>query len=81
MLYVLNYGFLFEPQRFRREVRVWQRLEHGNILPFFGLTSDFAPHSNAMVCPWLTNGNLNDYLGQSAGGLCAAARFQIVSYF
>lgn len=36
-------------QRLRRELRVWARLEHRNILPLYGVTSDFGLYTS-MVC-------------------------------
>ncbi|KAJ6611956.1 kinase-like domain-containing protein, partial [Mycena sp. CBHHK59/15] len=45
----------------RREVAVWHRLDHPNIVPLLGITYDFGSHIS-MVSPWLENGTLNDYL-------------------
>lgn len=66
-------------QRLRRELRVWQRLNHENILPLYGTTSDFGTHAS-MVCPWLENGNLNKYLVQRGNSLTLPERFDIVSH-
>jgi len=48
-------------KRLRRELNVWQRLNHENILPLLGIVSDFG-HYTAFVCPWLENGSVRRYL-------------------
>lgn len=65
-------------KRLRRELKVWQRLGHENVLPLYGITSDFGPYSS-MVCPWVANGTLNKYLEQHAATLMVQERFSIVS--
>jgi hypothetical protein len=46
-------------QMFAREISVWHQMEHANIVPFLGITFDFA--SNAVVpqaiSPWMANGD------------------------
>lgn len=64
-------------QRLHREIRLWQRLTHDNVLPFHGTTSGFGPHK-AMVCSWAQNGNLNDYLRDSELPLRLSDRFNLV---
>ncbi|KAF9232252.1 kinase-like domain-containing protein, partial [Melanogaster broomeanus] len=41
-----------------REIGVWLGLDHDNIVPLFGTTTDFGQFP-AMVCPWLENGQLS----------------------
>ncbi|KAJ7702661.1 kinase-like domain-containing protein [Mycena rosella] len=53
-------GLAFE-RKLRREVAVWYRLDHPNIVKMLGITYDFGP-SLSMVSPWLQNGTLNNYL-------------------
>ncbi|KAF9230162.1 kinase-like domain-containing protein, partial [Melanogaster broomeanus] len=48
-------------QRLRREIKVWLKLDHINVLPLFGTTMRFGQYP-AMVCPWLENGALTSYL-------------------
>ncbi|KAJ7923586.1 kinase-like protein, partial [Mycena leptocephala] len=48
-------------QRLRREVNVWCRLKHRNIVPLLGITYDFGT-SLSMVSPWLRRGTLHAYL-------------------
>ncbi|KAN0080140.1 Protein kinase-like domain containing protein [Tylopilus felleus] len=50
-------------KRLRREIMVWMKLKHGNVLPLFGTASGFGQFP-AMVCPWLENGALTSYLGR-----------------
>ncbi|KAG0692086.1 kinase-like domain-containing protein, partial [Suillus ampliporus] len=44
-----------------RELGIWKRLKHSNILKFVGTTSDFGP-SVALVAPWIVNGTLTSFL-------------------
>ncbi|KAG1821623.1 kinase-like domain-containing protein [Suillus subaureus] len=46
---------------FRRELGIWKRLRHSNILKLMGATSDFGP-SVALVAPWINNGTLTSFL-------------------
>ncbi|KAF8193964.1 kinase-like domain-containing protein, partial [Mycena galopus ATCC 62051] len=47
-----------------REVNVWCRLNHPNIVPLLGITYDFGT-SLSMVSPWLQKGTLHTYLKSS----------------
>ncbi|KDQ07623.1 hypothetical protein BOTBODRAFT_87117, partial [Botryobasidium botryosum FD-172 SS1] len=48
-----------------REVHVWRRLQHPNILPLIGLcTLDSVTY---MVSPWMANGNAFDYVRSNRG--------------
>ncbi|KAG2112144.1 kinase-like domain-containing protein [Suillus cothurnatus] len=49
---------------FRRELGIWKRLRHSNILKFMGTTSDFGLPV-ALVAPWMTNGTLTSFLEQN----------------
>ncbi|KAJ7575155.1 kinase-like domain-containing protein, partial [Mycena floridula] len=46
----------------RREALVWKQLHHPNVLPFLGASEDLFPPSFCLISPWMTNGNLIDYL-------------------
>ncbi|KAG2347896.1 kinase-like protein, partial [Suillus weaverae] len=51
---------------FRKELGIWKRLRHSNILKFMGTTSDFGPSASvALVAPWITNGTLTSFLKQN----------------
>lgn len=59
-------------QRLRREVKVWSKARHPNIVPLLGTVEDFPNAepgtglmSTGMVSPWMANGNLTDYLTQN----------------
>ncbi|KAG2743557.1 kinase-like protein [Suillus brevipes Sb2] len=54
----------FSAESFRRELGIWKRLRHSNILKFMGTTSDFGD-SVALVAPWMTNGTLTSFLDQN----------------
>ncbi|EIW84071.1 kinase-like protein [Coniophora puteana RWD-64-598 SS2] len=65
---------------FRRELRVWKKLDHENILPLYGLATGIG-HGGfpAMVCPWAEQKNLNAYLKSAKGAaLTALERFCIL---
>ncbi|KAJ7757203.1 kinase-like domain-containing protein [Mycena maculata] len=51
-------------QKLRREVAVWYRLHHPNIIPLLGITYDFGT-CLSMVSPWRAKGTLNTYLNSS----------------
>ncbi|KAG0702776.1 kinase-like domain-containing protein [Suillus ampliporus] len=53
----------FTAEVFRRELGIWKRLRHCNILKFMGTTSDFGP-SMALVAPWIANGTLTSFINQ-----------------
>jgi len=64
-------------KKLRRELRVWQRLHHENVVPLFGVTSNFGPYTS-MVCPWMENGTLNSYLEKTGNTLRLSDRFRIL---
>ena len=49
-------------QRLRKEIEIWKRLDHKNIVPLLGTTSEFGSDcSTGMVSPWMNKGNLTTY--------------------
>ncbi|KAF8840484.1 kinase-like protein [Paxillus ammoniavirescens] len=50
-----------QEKKLRRELKVWDRLQHDNIVQLLGVVSGFGPLSS-MVCPWFSNGSLSSYL-------------------
>ncbi|KIM75199.1 hypothetical protein PILCRDRAFT_681820 [Piloderma croceum F 1598] len=65
-------------KRLRKELLVWHKLDHENILPLLGITFDFGRgNPMGMVCPWVENGNLNGYLARH-NALAEADRFRIL---
>ncbi|KAJ7312254.1 kinase-like domain-containing protein [Mycena albidolilacea] len=57
-------GMLQRRTKLQREVNVWCRLDHPNIMPLLGITYDFGT-SLSMVSPWLRKGTLHAYLESS----------------
>jgi serine/threonine protein kinase len=47
--------------RLFREIKLWLKLEHENIVPLWGVTDGFGSLP-ALVSPWLENGSLTAYL-------------------
>ncbi|KAG1718133.1 kinase-like domain-containing protein [Suillus paluster] len=48
----------------RRELGIWKRLQHSNILKFMGTTGEFGP-SVALVAPWIVNDTLTSFLNDN----------------
>ncbi|KIM56943.1 hypothetical protein SCLCIDRAFT_1219977 [Scleroderma citrinum Foug A] len=44
-----------------REVYLWSKLRHENILPLLGITTKF-DHTVSIVSPWMGRGNAHDYV-------------------
>ncbi|KAH7904083.1 kinase-like domain-containing protein [Hygrophoropsis aurantiaca] len=65
-------------KRLRRELNVWMRLNHPNILPLCGVTSDFGPFVS-LVCPWMENGTLTHFLAIHHPSLTLEERFTLLS--
>ncbi|KIJ11357.1 hypothetical protein PAXINDRAFT_84633, partial [Paxillus involutus ATCC 200175] len=59
------------------EIRTWLNLDHKNILPLFGTTTNFGQFP-AMVSPWLENGALTSYLERRDDNLKTAERLALV---
>ncbi|KAG2076583.1 kinase-like protein [Suillus decipiens] len=47
-----------------RELGIWKRLRHPNILKLMGITRHFG-RSVALVSPWMVNGNLTSFLSKN----------------
>ncbi|KZP23839.1 kinase-like protein [Athelia psychrophila] len=63
--------------RLRRELCVWQRLKHKNVLVLYGTAANFGQYPS-FVCPWLENGNISKYLKARADDLGMAGRLQLL---
>jgi len=50
-----------QAKKLRRELKVWARLQHINVVPLLGVVSGFGLLP-AMVSPWFKNGSLSNYL-------------------
>ncbi|KAG6331953.1 hypothetical protein ID866_7137 [Astraeus odoratus] len=44
-----------------REVHLWSKLRHDNIIPLLGITTDFE-HTVSIIAPWVSNGNARKYV-------------------
>lgn len=64
-------------QRLQRELEIWLKLKHDNIVPLYGTASGFGPFV-AMVCPWYENGSLSNYLESIGKALSVVDRFRLV---
>lgn len=64
-------------KRLSRELQLWRRLHHENILPLYGFTNNFGPFF-AMVCPWVPKGTLNNYLEKCHADVNDLHRFCIL---
>ncbi|KAG9029147.1 hypothetical protein FS837_003634 [Tulasnella sp. UAMH 9824] len=47
--------------RLKKELQVWMRLQHPNVVPLLGFTFD---EEIAIISPWFGHGNVSDYLLQ-----------------
>ncbi|KAL4078981.1 kinase-like domain-containing protein, partial [Scleroderma yunnanense] len=52
-------------QRFLKEVHVWSKLDHPNVLPLLGVTTDF-DLTVSIVSPWMRRGNARKYVQDKA---------------
>ena len=56
-------------QRFLKEVHVWSKLRHPNVLPLLGITTKFE-FTVSIVSPWMRRGNARDYVRNRAVDPC-----------
>ncbi|KAL4066217.1 kinase-like domain-containing protein [Scleroderma yunnanense] len=52
-------------KKFLKEVHVWSKLKHPNILPLLGITTEF-DLTVSIVSPWMNKGNAHDYVQNKA---------------
>jgi len=55
----------YKIKRYFKEVVVWKRLDHPNVLPTFGAAPDIA--ELCAVSPWMSEGDLSQYLNKYPG--------------
>ena len=53
----------YRHQMFCKEVVMWKRISHPNIVPFLGVSE--APAPLCMISEWMSNGNVRDYVGKN----------------
>ncbi|KAF8955830.1 kinase-like domain-containing protein [Flammula alnicola] len=78
------YMLITEPEkaekRLKREIRLWSRINHPNVVPLLGTIDKSRLSSHpAMVSPWMNEGNLDRYLDEKKDDLNLKRRLQIVS--
>ncbi|KAG1865709.1 kinase-like domain-containing protein [Suillus tomentosus] len=62
-----------------RELAIWRRLNHENIVPLLGIASGFGPdNSISMVSIWFTNGTLTSYLARKRETLHHRPRLELL---
>ncbi|KAL4072669.1 kinase-like domain-containing protein [Scleroderma yunnanense] len=66
-----------EKKRFYRELGIWRRLDHKNVVPLYGIAYGFGLYP-AMVCPWAPKGALSHYLQQYHRTLSRDGKFQLL---
>ncbi|KAF8123325.1 hypothetical protein EV363DRAFT_1587447, partial [Boletus edulis] len=61
----------------RRELGIWRRLEHQNIVPFLGIAHGFGRQGKAsLVSLWMANGSLRGFLAEYDDRLAVSHRLQ-----
>ena len=64
----------------RRELGIWRRLDHRNIVPFLGIAYGFGRQGSAsLVSSWMPHGTLHTFLEEHDDRLAVAHRLQLVS--
>ena len=65
----------------KRELGIWKRLDHPNIVMLLGTASgeDFGSDHTCMVSMWMTHGTLADYVNQGEIMLSLPSRIRLVS--
>lgn len=61
-LWLLTYS---TSQRLCREVIIWKRLSHPNVLPLLGVSVSKNPQYFRIVSEWMPNGNVTEYVGSN----------------
>ncbi|KAI9459983.1 hypothetical protein HD554DRAFT_2135118 [Boletus coccyginus] len=63
----------------RRELGIWRRLSHRNIVPFLGIAYGFGKQGSAsLVSMWMPHGTLHTFLQAHEGRLAVAYRLQLL---
>ncbi|KAF7976172.1 hypothetical protein HWV62_7324 [Athelia sp. TMB] len=63
-------------KRIRREISIWQRLQHENVLPLLGTVQHFGRYIS-LVSPWMENGSLVQYLKECGDDMGILRRLQL----
>ncbi|KAG0709894.1 kinase-like domain-containing protein [Suillus ampliporus] len=66
-------------RRIRREIKIWMKLNHQNIVPFIGVTAGFGPPETiSLVSPWIPNGTLTNFLETYGGRLSLVSKLWLL---
>ncbi|KIJ65401.1 hypothetical protein HYDPIDRAFT_110460 [Hydnomerulius pinastri MD-312] len=65
------------PKGFRRELGIWKRLDHPNVVPFLGIATGFGPHPS-LVSMWMPNGTLGKFVAQQGVELGIIDRLRLI---
>ncbi|KAF8548050.1 kinase-like protein [Imleria badia] len=68
-------------RKMRRELGLWRRLDHPNIVPFLGTVCGryFGSDHPSMVAIWMPNGTLSEYIKKGGTTLSLLSRTRLVS--
>ena len=74
-----NHVFSNGSQMLRRELGIWKRLKHPNIVPFLGIAYGFGMEGvMSLVSLWMPNESLHKFLAKYNDNLDVAHRLQFV---
>ena len=66
-------------QMLRRELGIWRRLRHNNVVPFLGIAYGFGMHdAMSLVSLWMPNETLHKFVAAHDDKLDVVHRLQIV---
>ena len=66
-------------QMLRRELGIWRRLRHSNVVPFLGIAYGFGMHDvMSLVSLWMPNETLHKFMAAHDDKLDVVHRLQIV---
>ncbi|KIO24172.1 hypothetical protein M407DRAFT_53886, partial [Tulasnella calospora MUT 4182] len=61
-----------------RELRVWSRVKHPNVLEFIGYYLNPQMTTARLISPFMTNGNIDEYLAKAPGPVTDKLRLKLV---
>ncbi|KAF9219588.1 kinase-like protein [Gyrodon lividus] len=65
-------------RRLRRELSIWRRLDHPDIVPLLGTAFGFGAHYPCMVSMWMPHGTLSLYIKECKAKLDMSHRLQLI---
>ena len=63
-------------KNFLKEVHTWSKLNHPNVLPLIGITTDFEC-TVSIVSPWMEKGNARDFVQNKSNDPRPLVRYQL----